>query len=306
MEQLDHHRLCEILAAEELLPLVSELDENAFALGDQGAATQVVELDQISRVSTPTPFPIPTLSSPYHEIIPTDRQVTAQDSHPVNSLCDTRSTLETQSQQSTSAPQGTKPGDPVRTRIKRDLTEPEISCAAQNLIQDDSIDFFINNYELIYKGWISLPIGTASATSTNPDKLVVAAFDTLDNLRCYQGITRLVKRFAYVYLKYVINIHKAAARKDRCHGHTPREPGHSDTTIAIDTYLSAKGTNGLSRAQLLEHMRKGTRWYTLAEPHLIILPPIYGESRNYQVCIPVFQWPMQPIQDLPCSRNNLH
>ena len=40
------------------------------------------------------------------------------------------------------------------------------------------------------------------------------------------------------------------------------------TLIAIDTYLSAKGTNGPSRAQLLEHMRKGTRWYTLAGPHL--------------------------------------
>ena len=38
----------EILAAEELLPLVSELDENALALCNQGAAVQVAELDQIS------------------------------------------------------------------------------------------------------------------------------------------------------------------------------------------------------------------------------------------------------------------
>jgi hypothetical protein len=47
--------------------------------------------------------------------------------------------------------------------------------------------------------------------------------------------------------------------------------GHGDTTIAINTYLSAKGNNGLSRAQLLEDMRKGTRWSTLAGPHPIIL-----------------------------------
>ena len=99
----------------------------------------------------------------------------------------------------------------------------------------------------------------------------MAAFDTLDNLRYHQGITRLVKRFAYVHLIHAINVHKAAARKDRCHSHTPREPGHGDTTIAIDTYLGAKGTNGLSRAQLLEHIRKGTRWYILSEPHLIML-----------------------------------
>jgi hypothetical protein len=32
-----------------------------------------------------------------------------------------------------------------------------------------------------------------------------------------------------------------------------------------------KGTNGLSRAQLLEHKRIGTRWYTLVGPYLIIL-----------------------------------
>jgi hypothetical protein len=80
-----------------------------------------------------------------------------------------------------------------------------------------------------------------------------------------------MKRLAYVRLIQAINIHKAAAKEDRCHGRTRREPGHGDTTIAINTYLSAKGTNGLSRGQLLEHKRIGTRWYTLAGPYLIIL-----------------------------------
>jgi hypothetical protein len=35
----------EILAAEELLSFISELDENALALCNQGALMQVVELD---------------------------------------------------------------------------------------------------------------------------------------------------------------------------------------------------------------------------------------------------------------------
>jgi hypothetical protein len=51
----------EIFAAEELLLIVSDLDENTLPLLNQGAAVQMVELDQISQVSTPTPFPIPTL-----------------------------------------------------------------------------------------------------------------------------------------------------------------------------------------------------------------------------------------------------
>jgi hypothetical protein len=134
----------EILAAEELLPLVSELDENAMALWNQGAAMQGVELDQISQVSTPTPFPISTLSSPCHDLIPADQQAIAQDSH-INTLCDAESTLETQSQRSTPAPQGTKPSGPIRTRSKRHLTNTEISCVARSLIHGNSIDFFINN-----------------------------------------------------------------------------------------------------------------------------------------------------------------
>jgi hypothetical protein len=61
----------EIFAAEELLPIVSELDENTSALLNQGAAMQVVELGQISQVSTPTP------SSPYYDLNPADQQAIA-------------------------------------------------------------------------------------------------------------------------------------------------------------------------------------------------------------------------------------
>jgi len=90
---------------------------------------QVVELDQISQVSTPTPFPISTLSSPCHDLIPADQQAIAQDSY-INTLCDAESTLETQSQRPTLALQGTKPSGLVRTRAKRHLTDTEISCIA--------------------------------------------------------------------------------------------------------------------------------------------------------------------------------
>jgi hypothetical protein len=62
----------EILAPEELLPLVSELDENALALCNQGAAMQVAELDQISQVLMLTPFLILTLSSPCLGLNPAD------------------------------------------------------------------------------------------------------------------------------------------------------------------------------------------------------------------------------------------
>jgi hypothetical protein len=142
----------EIFAAEELLPMISELDKNTSGLLNQGAAMQVVELGQISQVSTLTPLPIPTPLSLCHNLNPGDQQATRQDSHYVNILCDTESTSETQSQQSTPSPQGlqglaksTKPSGPVGTRTERDLTETEISCVAQSLTQGNAINFFINS-----------------------------------------------------------------------------------------------------------------------------------------------------------------
>jgi hypothetical protein len=217
---------------------------------------QVVELSQMPQVSTPTPFPIPMLLNPSYNSNPIGH---------AGAICNGEAISETRSQRFTPMSQGTKFRGLVCTRAKRDLTETEISCVAQGLVQGEgeSIDFFLTSYQLICQGWISLPTGIASLTSTDPDKLVVAAFDTLDNLRYYQGATRLLKRFAYVHLIQAINTYKAAAREDRCHSRTPRvrarARGHGDTTIAINTYLSAKGTNGLSRAQLLEHIRIGTR-----------------------------------------------
>jgi hypothetical protein len=67
----------EILAAKELLPLVSKLDENALALCNQEAAIQMAKLDQISQVSTPTLFLILTLASPCLDLNPADQQAIA-------------------------------------------------------------------------------------------------------------------------------------------------------------------------------------------------------------------------------------
>jgi hypothetical protein len=113
------------------------LHKNALALLNQGAAMQMAELGQISRVSTPTPLPIliPTSSSPSYDPNPTDQQAAGQDSYHVDTLDDAESTSDTQSRHSTPALQGLqelakniKPRGPVRTHAKRDFTKTEISC----------------------------------------------------------------------------------------------------------------------------------------------------------------------------------
>ena len=67
--------------------------------------------------------------------------IASQANYYVNALYNAKSTLETQSRQSTLATQGlqelvknTKPNSPICTRNKRDLTTTEISCITQSLI----------------------------------------------------------------------------------------------------------------------------------------------------------------------------
>jgi hypothetical protein len=211
--------------------------------------------------------------------------------HHLDTLYNAESTSEAQSGQSTPVPQGlqelaknTKPSSPIRTRTKRDLTIAEISCVARSLIQGDDINFFINNYQLIYEGCITSVIGTASLTNTSINEFVIAAFDMLHSLSSHKDTTWLFMRFAYVQLIRAIDIFKAAARRDRSHSRTPRKVGHGDATIAIDTYLSARRNNSLSRAQLIEYVRKGTRWSRLAGPYPIILCIYSAKAETIMYC----------------------
>jgi hypothetical protein len=130
--------------------------------------------------------------------------ITSQANHHVDTLYNAESRSETQSGQSTPAPQGlqelvknTKPSGPIRTRTKRDLTTTEISCVARSLIQGDAINFFINNCQLIYKGWITSVIGAASLTNASIDEFVIAAFDMLHSLRSHKDTIQLLMQFAY-------------------------------------------------------------------------------------------------------------
>jgi hypothetical protein len=78
----------------------------------------------------------------------------------------------------------------------------------------------------------------------------------LHSLRSYKDTAQLLMRFAYAQLIRAIDILKTAARRGQFHGRTRRKVGHGDATIAIDTYLSARRNNCLSRAQLRLEVRR--------------------------------------------------
>jgi hypothetical protein len=112
----------------------------------------------------------------------------------------------------------------------------------------------------------------------------------LHSLRSHKDTIRLLMRFAYAQLIRAIDILKTAARRDQFHSRTRLKVGHGDATIAIDTYLSARRNNCLSRAQLLEYVRKGTRWSRLAGPYPIILC-IYSAKAETIMYVSPFQYP---------------
>jgi hypothetical protein len=195
---------------------------------------------------TPTPTPSNLCRQPFLDRCYTpnsaEEQAARQNYRHIDTRYSAESTSETKSQQSTLALPGlrepaqrTKPARPVRTSIKKDLTVAEISCVARSLLRGDAINFFVNNCQLIYEGWISSLIGTAPLASNSTNESVIAAFDTLHGLRKRKDTTRLLMRFAYVQLIHAINAFKAAAKRDRFRGYSRRKAGHGDATIAINT-----------------------------------------------------------------------
>jgi hypothetical protein len=125
-----------------------------------------------------------------------------------------------------------------RLNIKKNLTLEEIDPAASGLITDDSIPFFLNNFDLIYDVWIFFMSTRAKARSAEDS--VVAAFDIF---YCLIGVrdAKLLLRFAYVQLAEAIEALVKKASTERRNGHVHQGSSYRDESVYIDVYLAAKG-----------------------------------------------------------------
>src|SRR5258706_7712202 len=95
----------------------------------------------------------------------------------------------------------------------------------------------------------------------------VAAFDGLEGIVTTRETSPLQLRFAYVHLISVINAIKEEAARGRLGG-LCRKVGYSDASVAIDAYLTSKGTPSdiRLRRRLCALARTGRRWCELAGP----------------------------------------
>jgi hypothetical protein len=123
-----------------------------------------------------------------------------------------------------------------RLKIKKDLTPEEIGSVASGLITDESIPFFLNNYNHIYDVWVLF----LSARTTAPSAVdaVVAAFDVLYRVIGVRD-ARLLLRFAYVQLAEAIDFLVHAVSMEQGTGRV--RPVCRDESVYIDVYLTAKG-----------------------------------------------------------------
>jgi hypothetical protein len=120
-----------------------------------------------------------------------------------------------------------------RLNVKKDLTLEEIGSVASGLITDESIPFFLNNYNHMQDVWVFFL--SARATVKSAVDTVVAAFDVLYRIISVRD-ARLLLRFAYVQLAEAIDFLVSMEQR------TGRgRPWCRDESVYIDVYLTAKG-----------------------------------------------------------------
>jgi len=174
----------------------------------------------------------------------------------------------------------------LRVSDKKDLTHAKIPIVADLLISKDAISYFLENCHLIYEGWLPFSAQQPLVCNNSIEASVIAALDTVQDSVKGNRICRLLLRFAYIHLAWVIDAYKAVAATDRVQGKVSRSVGQRDASVAIDMYLKAKrkvSGKELKRSRLLGYCRTGRRWAVLAgrSPIMVFVFPQIAETIVY-------------------------
>jgi hypothetical protein len=156
----------------------------------------------------------------------------------------------------------------LRVSNKQNLTPAEIPVVADLLVSNDAISYFLHNRQLIYESWMPFSAPQPAVYSNSIETSVVAALDTVLDILKGNRVCRLLSRFAYIQLAWLIDAYKAAAATDRVQHKVRRRVGQRDASVAIDLYLETKrkvSGETLKRGQILGYYRTGRRWRVLGQ-----------------------------------------
>lgn len=203
-------------------------------------------------------------------------------------------------QQALNPPQPTSPQPalkcskgPRRLRVsaKQNLTANEIAMVASKLVSDDAISYFLHNSQLMSESRTPSCSPEPTISNNRVETTVVAALDRVLGILKGNRACRLLSRFAYLQLVWLIDAYKAAAASDRLQRKGRRRVGQRDASVAIDAYLRTKRAlpgETLRRSQISGYCRTGRRWKVLAgrAPNLIFIFPQLADTIVY-VSIPL-------------------
>lgn len=130
----------------------------------------------------------------------------------------------------------------LRVNNKQNLTPAEIPVVAHLLVSNDAISYFLHNRHLIYESWMPFSAPQPAVYSNSIKTSVVAALDTVLDVLKGKGnrVCRLLSRFAYIQLTWLIDAYKAAAATDRVRCKVRRRVRQRDASVTIDLYLQTK------------------------------------------------------------------
>ena len=162
----------------------------------------------------------------------------------------------------------------LRVSAKQNLTANEIPMVPSKLVSDDAISYFLHNSQLMSESRTPSCSPEPTIYNEGVETTVVAALDRVLGILKGNRACRLLSRFAYRQLVWLIDAYKAAAASDRLQRKGRRRVGQRDASVAIDAYLRTKRPlpgETLRRTQISGYCRTGRRWKELAgrSPSLI-------------------------------------
>ncbi|KAH8745907.1 hypothetical protein F5883DRAFT_701976, partial [Diaporthe sp. PMI_573] len=139
---------------------------------------------------------------------------------------------------------------------------PTRPCLTGSLVTQNSRGFFEDNYETIFRSWVSLlKETTLPYNTTSSDKHVINAFRVINNVFENPNTPPLLLRLAYIRFSNMIKTLQVIAHNDRKCERINTAVGHRNASIAVDICLDSQQT--LGRKGILRRMRHAKRWACL-------------------------------------------
>ncbi|KAH8743892.1 hypothetical protein F5883DRAFT_440446 [Diaporthe sp. PMI_573] len=160
------------------------------------------------------------------------------------------------------------------------LTAQNRPCLIESLVRQNTRGIFEDNYEEMFRAWVSLLKETTfSHNTTSSDKRVINAFSVINNVFENQNTPHLLLRLAYLRFNEMVRTLQLIAQNDRQHRRIDTAVGHRNASIAVDICLASQQQQ-LDRKEALRRIRHAKRWACLIGSSRLALSTCSDEAEK--------------------------